>query len=53
MLVNPPNANSHFEHVNLLGANFCASFQIKVIADYQENIAAMHFPLRSGLGDTV
>lgn len=44
ILVHPPNANSHFEHVNLLGADFCATYGIKVFIDYENGTATMHFP---------
>ncbi|OCK91794.1 uncharacterized protein K441DRAFT_664376 [Cenococcum geophilum 1.58] len=41
--VNPPNASSHFEHVNLLGVDFCVLAGIKVIIDYVKKTATMHF----------
>jgi hypothetical protein len=42
--VNAPNANSHFEHVNLLGADFCSIFEPKILLDYENKTATMSFP---------
>ncbi|OCK73432.1 hypothetical protein K432DRAFT_430593 [Lepidopterella palustris CBS 459.81] len=39
-----PNASSHFEHVNLLGTDFCRLWGIKVNIDYENNTATIHFP---------
>jgi hypothetical protein len=44
--VNPPNANSRFEHVNLLGTDFCSLSGLIVTVDYTEKIATMRFPSR-------
>ena len=42
--MHPPNASSHFEHVNLLGADFCFLHGIQVFIDYDKITATMHFP---------
>jgi hypothetical protein len=44
ILVHPPNANSHFEHVNLLGADFCTLSRMKINIDYDEKTTTMRFP---------
>ncbi|OCK73433.1 hypothetical protein K432DRAFT_387401 [Lepidopterella palustris CBS 459.81] len=44
--VNPPNADSHFEHVNLLGADFCAYSGTKAIINYVKRTATIHFSPR-------
>ncbi|XTI90230.1 hypothetical protein V2W45_1332420 [Cenococcum geophilum] len=41
--VNPPNVGSHFEHVNLLGADSCNLLQTTVNINYPEKTATMHF----------
>jgi hypothetical protein len=43
-LMNPPNASSHFESVNLLGADFCDSVGIDVNVSYRNRTATMLFP---------
>ena len=43
-LANRPNANSHFEHVNLLGSDFCALAGIEAFISYNRKAATMHFP---------
>ena len=42
--VNPPNANSHFPHVNLLGTDFCVLSGAKIVLDYQQQSATLQFP---------
>ena len=42
--VNPPNASSHFPHVNLLGTDFCALYGAKVVLDYGRKSATIQFP---------
>ncbi|OXV08941.1 hypothetical protein Egran_03296 [Elaphomyces granulatus] len=44
ILVNPPNANSHFPHVNLLGTDFCAVSGAKIVLDYRLRSATLQFP---------
>jgi hypothetical protein len=41
MEVYPPIADSHFEHVNLLGMDFIANWGAKVSLDMQKRTATM------------
>jgi len=42
--VHPPNASSHFEHVNLLGSDFCFLYEMEITIDYQKQTATMQLP---------
>ena len=42
--MNPPNASSHFPHVNLLGMDLCVLSGAKIVLDYGQKSATLQFP---------